>query len=105
MLMTEDDTRRVVKRCAWNESDAEWSILQFMYKHKKVQFPTIKNAESVVKNFKESQELYISDVENPKPRSKWATDGNNFHSPSPRAESQQNKYTGLDQFMQTKFSF
>ncbi len=88
MLMQEDDIRKVIKRCAWNEADGEWSIPCFMYKHKKVTFPTIKNAESVVSNFKDSQELYISDVENPrKPRSKWTAVAAAASTVSPRAES------------------
>ena len=54
MLMQEDDVQKVLKRCVWNESEGEWTVPQFMYKNRKVQFPTIKNAESIVQNYKES---------------------------------------------------
>lgn len=54
MLMHQDDVQKVLKRCVWNESDAEWTVPQFMYKNRKVNFPTIKNAESIVQNYKDS---------------------------------------------------
>lgn len=48
MLMPEEDVQKVFKRCLWNESEGEWTIPPFLYKHKKVQFPTIRNAEQLV---------------------------------------------------------
>ncbi len=75
-----------------------------MYKNKKVQFPTIKNAESIVQSYKDTQEFCLSDAENPKPKSKWASDGH-YPSASPRVHSSQNRLNVGDQFHPTKFNF
>lgn len=57
MLLNHDDLMRIKKRCAWNESDGEWTIPHFMFKNKKISFPTIKNAESLIQNHKDGQDL------------------------------------------------
>ena len=48
MMLNHDDLMKIKKRCAWNESDGEWTIPHFIFKNKKISFPSIKNADSLI---------------------------------------------------------
>ena len=42
MILSENEIKRIVEKCKWNEDNEEWRIQPFSFKEKKLQLPGIR---------------------------------------------------------------
>lgn len=53
MILSDQEIKRIVEMCKWNEDNEEWKIQPFSFREKKLQLPNIKPYQGKNKNLKD----------------------------------------------------